>query len=261
VRERLVNAAHGYLDRGWPVVPVSGKAVIVKWGAYQERPPTPDDLAGWPWEQATGLAVVIGPAYWVSHPRCWCLEIEARHRHEAERWLDAEVGRWRTAGLVCESGGGGLHIYCEAASPVASTRHAWGEIRGAGNICILPPSRHPSGRLYHWLVAVEPVLLEPAVVPGILHRDRLRFDERSGPIGEGERNDTLFRLGCRLRRCGLTGGEVGATLAVVNATRCRPPLDEPEVAKIARSVARYAPAAAHAPSTWRGLRVREVRHA
>jgi hypothetical protein len=253
--------ATAYLDHGWPVVPVHGKAVMVRWKPYQDDLPTPSDVAGWPWDRATGLAVVIGPAFWVRHPHRWCLEIEARHRAEAEPWLDAELGHWRTAGLVAESGGGGLHVYCETSAAVRSTGYRWGEIRGAGNICVLPPSRHPSGRLYRWLVAVEPVVLDPAAVPGSAERDRLCFDEDSGLIDEGARNDTLFRLGCRLRRCGLASEEVSATLAVVNASRCRPPLDEAEVAKIARSAGCYAAAADRASSTWRGLRVREVRRA
>jgi hypothetical protein len=236
---RYAAVAAGHLDEGWPVVPVAGKAVIVKWKAYQDRLPTPDELVSWPWSRATGLAVVIGSALWQRHPYRWALEIEARHRAHAEPWLDQEVPEWRSAGLVVESGGGGLHVYAESAAAVRSTRHAWGEIRGHGNICVLPPSRHPSGRRYRWLADVEPIRLDPADVPGREERDRFHFDEDSGPIGEGARNDTLFRLGCRLRYCGLTGGEIGTALRVVNRSRCRPALADEEVAAIATSAASY----------------------
>jgi hypothetical protein len=237
-----------YLDEGWPVVPVEGKAVIVKWGVYQDRLPTSDELASFPWRRATGLAVVIGPALWQQHPNRWCLEIEARHRAHAEPWLDQEVPAWRSAGLVAESGGGGLHVYAESSAAVRSTRYAWGEIRGRGNICVLPPSHHASGRRYRWLSAVEPIRLDPADVPGAEERQRFDFDENSGPIGEGARNDTLFRLGCRLRHCGLTKGEIVAALSAVNAARCRPPLDAEDVKKIAESAGSYKRPAAVAVS-------------
>jgi hypothetical protein len=233
------EVAAAYLAKGWPVVPVDGKAVIVKWGTYQDRLPTADELASWPWGRATGLAVVIGSALWQRHPNLWCLEVEARHREHAEPWLDLEVPEWRSAGQVVESGGGGLHVYCGGDAAVRSTPYAWGEIRGHGNICVVPPSRHPSGRRYRWLADVEPIRLDPADVPGVQERDRLRFDEDSGPLGEGARNDTLFRLGCRLRQCGLTAPEVLAALGVVNRSRCRPPLDDGEVAAIAGSAASY----------------------
>jgi hypothetical protein len=186
--DRFLRPGLGYLGRGWPVVPVSGKLPLVAWKRYQTEIPTPDELAGWPWCRAIGLAVVIGPDFWRAHPYRWCLEIEARHRAEAEPWLDAEFGHWRTAGLVCESGGGGLHVYCEAAAAVRSTVYPWGEIRGAGNISVLPPSGHPSGRRYRWLVAVEPLLLGPDAVPGVTIRDHVQRD-REDDRDEGERPD------------------------------------------------------------------------
>src|SRR5262249_30523075 len=150
--------------------------------------------------------VVIGPALWQRHPNAWCLEIEARHRDHAEGWLDQEVPEWRSAGRGGGAGGGGGGGYAPPGAPGRAPRHARGGSRRRGNICVLPPSRHPSGRRYRWLSAVEPIRLEPGDVPGVAERERLRFDEESGPIGAGERNDTLFRLGCRLRSCGLTGG-------------------------------------------------------
>jgi hypothetical protein len=238
--EPFATIAADHVADGWPVVPVAGKAVIVKWGIYEDRLPTGDELAAFPWRRATGLAVVVGPALWQTHPNLWCLEIEARHRAHAEPWLDLEVPHWRSAGLVAESGGGGLHVYAESAAAVRSTRHAWGEIRGRGNICVLPPSLHPtSGCRYRWLTRVEPIRLEPAIVPGAQERERLVFDEDSGPIPEGARNATLFRLGCRLRYCGLTGAEIAGALAAVNASRCRPPLAGHEIAAIAESAAGY----------------------
>jgi hypothetical protein len=45
-----------------------------------------------------------------------------------------------------------------------------------------------------------------------------------------------------MRRRGMTPKEIYAALAVVNAERCRPPLEDAHVRKIAESIGRYAPA-------------------
>jgi hypothetical protein len=257
--EGLAHTARSHLDQGWPTIPVVGKKGIVEWRPYQERLPTEDELNLWPWQRATGLAMVIGPALWASHPHLWVLDIEAEHRVHAEPWLDAEIPHWRTAGLVVETGGGGLHVYCTASAPLRTSFFAWGECRGGGGICLLPPSAHPDGGRYRWLMRVEPVRWEPSDVPSAEECDRLRFDENSGLIGEGERNHTLFRVGCRYRAGGMTQDEIAAALAAINQYRCHPALDDQEVAKIAASCANYEQGACGDRNAQRRrLRVREV---
>jgi Primase C terminal 1 (PriCT-1)/AAA domain len=72
--------------------------------------------------------------------------------------------------------------------------------------------------------------------------DAPRADELSPVIGE-LRNVTLCSAAGTMRRRGMTEAEMFAALVVMNADRCRPPLEEREVHKIARSVGRYEPAA------------------
>src|SRR5262245_11055961 len=60
------------------------------------------------------------------------------------------------------------------------------------------------------------------------------------PIREGSRNARLTSMGGSARRAGATHEEIETYLLAVNG-RCDPPLDEDEVRKIARSVARYEP--------------------
>jgi Primase C terminal 1 (PriCT-1)/AAA domain len=62
-----------------------------------------------------------------------------------------------------------------------------------------------------------------------------------GHITAGTRNKVLMSLAGTMRRRGFDGDAISAALAVTNQTRCRPPLDDGEVARIARSVSRYAP--------------------
>ena len=59
-----------------------------------------------------------------------------------------------------------------------------------------------------------------------------------------QRNATLTSLAGAMRRKGFGEAAIHAALLAENAERCHPPLPEAEIARIARSVSRYAPAVA-----------------
>jgi hypothetical protein len=61
-------------------------------------------------------------------------------------------------------------------------------------------------------------------------------------IGEGQRDMTLTSIAGKLRRDGWDAEEILPFLRTVNETRCKPPMDDADVARIARSVGRYEPA-------------------
>ena len=65
--------------------------------------------------------------------------------------------------------------------------------------------------------------------------------EEIGILPTGTRNDGLARLAGAMRRKGATLPEIETALLEHNVRRCRPPLLDYEVRKIAASVARYAP--------------------
>lgn len=54
-------------------------------------------------------------------------------------------------------------------------------------------------------------------------------------VTSGGRNQTLYKEACRLRRLGWHEPEVKAALVGINRARCHPPVDEGELATIARS--------------------------
>ena len=61
------------------------------------------------------------------------------------------------------------------------------------------------------------------------------------PIPSGQRNATLASLAGTMRRAGMTQAEILAAIQRANENRCRPPLPEREVQRVAASIARYAP--------------------
>lgn len=63
----------------------------------------------------------------------------------------------------------------------------------------------------------------------------------SVPVLAGQRNSTLASLAGTMRRRGMTKAEILAALLAANRGRCRPPLEESEVRRIAASIARYPP--------------------
>lgn len=71
-------------------------------------------------------------------------------------------------------------------------------------------------------------------------------------VGDGDRNNTLFREGCRLRRLGWDEAEIATSLAMLNRRRCHPALEAAEVEAIAHSCARYPPSDDIFPTTETG---------
>jgi Bifunctional DNA primase/polymerase, N-terminal/Primase C terminal 1 (PriCT-1) len=144
------------------------------------------------------------------------------------------------------------------------------DVRGDGGFVVAPPSLHRTGRRYAWDTDWHPDripfaeapawLLDMIITPNVATTAAIPSVEGE-LIPEGQRNTVLASLAGTMRRRGFTEGAILAALLAENEARCRPPLPEAEVATIARSIARYAPTAQPSRSTWRGLRVREVRRA
>ena len=109
---------------------------------------------------------------------------------------------------------------------------------------IAPPSLHESGKRYVWEVLHEPDDTPLAPMPDWLRALRQETKARDPvdagvPIVDGQRNATLFHMGCSFRAKGCTEAVILAALREMNATQCVPPLTEAEVQKIVGSIAKY----------------------
>jgi hypothetical protein len=125
-----------------------------------------------------------------------------------------------------------------------------------GSQTVMPPSRHAAGERYLWVEDHGPGEIDPAFAPpwvirlyqdvttngvnGVYH-----VHEHAKPIddaiGNGRRNNTLTSLAGTMRRRGAGEEAIYAALVIENQARCRPPLADADVRKIAKSIARYAP--------------------
>jgi putative DNA primase/helicase len=171
-----------------------------------------------------------------------------------ESWRDLleEHGQALADSLVSETPSGGLHIiYQQSKPPIGNTesRLAPGiDTRGVGGYIVAPPSVTPSGE-YRWALGCGPQDREPAPFPEVL-LPMLAKPEPPKPVGgriaQGTRNSTLASLAGTMRRRGMSPDAIEAALMKENE-KCDPPLPAGEVAAIARSVGRYAPAKKKAP--------------
>jgi hypothetical protein len=115
-----------------------------------------------------------------------------------------------------------------------------------GAYAVAPPSIHPSGEAYEWVISPEEAYLAdpPAwlVKQARLRGRRMQAEDVGETISNGSRNKTLLSIAGTLRRRGLDEAAIAAALLGINDTKCETPLGEDEVRKIAQSAARYEPA-------------------
>lgn len=265
----LLEHALQYARMGWSVVPghqvlrgrctckkgkecdSPGKHPRIAWTEFQERKATEEEIRQWwtRWPRAS-ICVITGAVSGII-----VLDIDGpegvRALKDGKYSVDATV--------ISKTGGGGWHyVYLHPggdcrnfASKIGATILPKVDFRGDGGLIIAPPSMHKSGNRYEWQAG--PDMIDPAPAPGWLVKlIREQFKTQRGskqaePAGEtipeGQRDQTLTSLAGSMRRRGMVAEEIFQSLMAVNANRCRPPLAESQVRKIANSVSRYEPGA------------------
>jgi hypothetical protein len=121
------------------------------------------------------------------------------------------------------------------------------DIRGDGGCVLVPPSVHPSGKLYEWVDDTLCIAEAPEWLLQLLAgngKEKGKANARQTPAERSilplhQRNDGLTRYGGALRRKGADHPELVEKLLEANQRRCQPPLGEKEVRRIAASVVRY----------------------
>jgi len=178
---------------------------------------------------------------------------------EAGDWL-AEEGKRRSIDElrppIARTPRGGRHIFFKCPAGV-SVKTCAGQVargvdvRGDDGYVVVAPSQ-VGGRKYEWIRPLRPRAELPEPPDWLLKllprkgEARPRHPAEVGPqdgriLLEGRRNGELTSIAGKLRHNGLSGPEIEAALLEANRQRCRPPLPEAEVKRIAASIARYPP--------------------
>jgi len=245
----VAQAAARYLARGWSVLPLrhGDKRPLLRWEGLQQERADAATVAQWfaRWPGAN-VGIVTGE---ISN----LIVLDVDPKHGGDDSLAELERRFGTLPPTVEArtGGGGRHLYFT--HPGGFTPNCAGlvqgiDLRGDGGYVVAPPSLHPSGQLYAWAPGRTPEDIALAALPHRLlsagHGLRARHtlaDWRAlvhEGVGEGERNSTIASLTGHLLWHGVDPQVALELMLAWNRLRCRPPLDDDEVARVVVSITR-----------------------
>jgi hypothetical protein len=243
------EAAKAYLARGWSVLPLRprDKRPLFAWEHLQHQQPSEQDVADWfrRWPEAN-IGIITGEI-----SNLIVLDIDPKHGGDvALERLEQRFGELSPT-VEAITGGDGRHLYF--AHPGGLTRNRAGlaqgiDLRGDGGYIVAPPSIHPTGVPYEWAPGRSPDDITLAPLPRwILVPVRGPRVGRSLPqwrqlvregVPEGQRNTTIASLTGHLLWHGVDPEVALELMLAWNRMRCRPPLDDAEVAQVVASITR-----------------------
>ena len=147
------EAVHSYVSHGIAIVPQlqGAKHPCVRWKAFQNRLPTPEELEEWfqeRWPHA-GMAAILGPV-----SNLLAIDVDGPEAHQA---LVQHLGGEPVAPKVLSGSHQPFryHLFFRHPEGVPTRAkitpwHPKLEFRGRGGVIILPPSLHQSGYRYEW---------------------------------------------------------------------------------------------------------------
>ncbi len=264
------KAAAEYHARGWHPIPLaapepgntsSGKAPTLR--AWQNHRTAAHELARfWPDGSRGNIGINLGPS------RLVVLDFDTPEAFAPWAAANPEAAQSFTVART-NAEPGRCHLYFALAegqaAPANQTKTAtgWGDLLAIGRQVVAPPSVHHTGGRYIVTNDAPPLPWKDEYTPALWGKDKPkarplyeylpRNEPPAGPgippsvaaaiaagAGDGERNETAFQLACQLRDEGhAEGAALGMLLRF--AARCRPPLDENELARTVRSAYATAP--------------------
>ncbi|MCE9548348.1 MAG: bifunctional DNA primase/polymerase [Planctomycetia bacterium] len=179
----FLAAAQGYAERQrWSIIAIGKdkRPAIQRWTPYQSRRPSAAELAAmFRRGGVMGLALVCGEASEGATVRDF--DIADRYRDWARRYADL-------AGLLPTSETGrGFHVFCTS-NVRRIIKQADGELRGGG-YTLLPPSQHPSGKPYRWIIPPGEALpyIDDLAGAGLVDLSRDRECPETESVQSGQR--------------------------------------------------------------------------
>ena len=228
-----------YVNTGWSVLPVrpdEKRPYMTNWLVYQHTRATREMVESWFANlSGAGVGLVTG-------------RISNVVVLDVEKWckipLEDLLKKYPTQ-MVAKSGGGGYHLYYAYPQGVGKVSNRVGIFEGAdlradGGFVVLPPTRHPSGNRYEWIVK-GPLGVFPRSLLELQSQPKAQSDgwlvEALRGVSEGGRNDTCARLAGYFFRKGMNYDVVEALILSWN--ECNdPPLPVNEVRTTIKSIER-----------------------
>lgn len=241
-----LDLALKYAQIGWHTFQLKprDKVPAVKWADVATA--EANMIAGW-WEHNPNANVGIACG---KRSGIVVLDVDADHEgFESLAELAINYGAIPET-WTSKTGSGGRHIFF-AYPENANIRNSAGklgrglDIRGDGGYVVAPPSIHPNGNRYEWVVLPSqvPLATMPEWMVELLHEKQAAIvsEKTTSKIPDGHRNDTLAMMAGSMRRKGFDEDTIFDALKKHNLKYCEPPLTDGEVYQIAKSIGRYEP--------------------
>lgn len=234
----LRDAARAYLDAGLHPIPCEpgGKRPLVSWKDYQDRLPTADEVDHW-WSQwpNANVGLILGRGM-------FAVDIDSfEGRENLER-----AGVKLPDDAPISATGKGAHVFLSGTCGDRVGLVKGVDIRGVGYV-VAPPSVHPSGRIYTWVIPFNGAPpAAPAALMSMIAAPNGANVQNSGQdwvvatlagVAEPGRDNACTRLAGHLLGKGVS---VEATRAILLAwaDRCTPPFPADQVSKCVESIAK-----------------------
>jgi hypothetical protein len=260
--QNCLSAALEYASKGIQVFPLhtpskGGKCSCGKSSCEHvgKHPRTPHGF-----KDATTDPIIIGE-WWTQSPDAnigiptgavssfFVLDVDPRHGgNESLAILEHQIGPLPKTATV-RSGSGGSHYYFKhpAGQRITSSTCIGGfdglDIRADGGFIIVAPSLHSSGNRYEWIYGLSEIASPPTGLLDLLKKDKSgnsgerRRDTSSilDGVPEGERNEAIFTLACRMLHADIPQSVAGE-ICLNAASRCNPSFPPNETLDIVQRV-------------------------
>lgn len=176
----LLKAALEYHQCGWCIFPVvhgTKKKPCIKWKKYQQQRPDENTIRGWFNGGKKNIAVVFGK---VSGGLA-CRDFDTMPEYELWAGNHPDLAKI----LPTVQTARGRHVYFEQKQVEGSKKVSAGELKCSKCYCLLPPSLHPSGSIYQWLIPPNDELPELS----LKDFDIADFTEETEEVEETEEPD------------------------------------------------------------------------
>jgi hypothetical protein len=211
-KDALIDHALAYAARGWSIIPTTGKRAAGVWTPFQTRAPDEKTLRRlFTKKNVTGLGVITGKVSGGLAVRDF--DKEASYR----AWATDHPGKATTLPTVRTARG--YHVYGDLDHEMFANLGD-GELRAdSGHYVLLPPSAHPDGITYTWIVPLPNGPL-PALPDSLTQTGQIQHTQADPappskpskhiawfssaiattlPAGPGQRNQCIFQLARRLK--------------------------------------------------------------
>ncbi|OGS32965.1 MAG: hypothetical protein A2218_10285 [Elusimicrobia bacterium RIFOXYA2_FULL_53_38] len=237
----MLDRALAYVELGWAVFPIVPNT---------KRPLTKNGF-----KDAT-KSVFLVKKWWTDNPEAnigiatgeisGIVVVDVDVKKEAKGLESFQTLEGMGTTLTATTPSGGWHFYYTAKGPLRCRNGLLSgiDIKADGGYVVAPGSVI-DGKPYEWIEAEAHLAVLPDTITALMTKTSA---PRTTPavtdgemIPEGLRNSTLASIAGTMRRRNMQCDEIAAALRVVNTKRCTPPLPDPEVETIARSISSYAP--------------------